>query len=174
MKKFFVCILTIIVIILFLFMQINIFNYFSLFGVIPNIGIILVIAISMCAGKNIGAIVGVVYGALFDCAFETNFGVYTLMIGLLGYLVGFLKGNLALDNQISLFIIVSISTVIIETFNLLFLNFKSSFFDVNYLYIIKVMSLESIYNIFLTFIMYKPLMALGDIINRSRRAYYEL
>jgi len=174
MKKFFVGVLTIIILLLFIWMQAYIFNYFSLFGVIPNIGIILIISISMCAGKNIGAFSGLVYGALFDIAFENTFGVYTFLFGSLGYLVGLLKGELALDNQLSISLIVTISTIIIEIINLIFLNFKNAFFDVSYLYIFKVISLEVIYNIFLTVVMYKPLMILGDIINRSRRAYYEL
>ena len=174
MKKFFVGVLTIIIILLFIWLQEYIFNYFSLFGVITNIGIILIITISMCAGKNIGAIAGLIYGALFDIAFENSFGVYMLLFGLLGYLVGLLKGEFALDNQFSLLIIVAVSTILIEIANLLFLSFKNTFFDFSYLYVFKVISLEVIYNIFLTFIMYKPLMLLGDIINRSRRAYYEL
>ena len=174
MKKFFVGVLTIIIILLFIWLQEYIFNYFSLFGVIPNIGIILIITISMCAGKNIGAIAGLIYGALFDIAFENSFGVYMLLFGLLGYLVGLLKGEFALDNQFSLLIIVTVSTILIEIANLLFLSFKNTFFDFSYLYVFKVISLEVIYNIFLMFIMYKPLMLLGDIINRSRRAYYEL
>ncbi len=174
MKKFLVGVLTIAIIVLFLWMQVNVFNYIKLFGIVPNIGIILIIFISMCAGKNIGAVSGMLYGVLFDSAFEGSFGFYTLVFGLLGYLVGFLKGNLALDNQFSLFIIVTASTFIIEIINLLFLFIKNSYFDVDFIYVLKVIILEIVYNIFLTFILYKPLMLLGDIINRSRRAYYEL
>ena len=117
MKKIFVTILTIVVMLLFLWTQINVFNYFSLFGIIPNIGIILIISISMCAGKNIGAFLGIAYGVLYDSCFETSFGLYTLLFGLLGYLVGFLKGKLALDNKLSLYIIVTISTIFIEIIN---------------------------------------------------------
>ncbi len=170
MKKFFVGVLTIFIILLFMWLQINLFNYFALFGVIPNIGIILIIFISLCAGKNIGAISGFVYGALFDSLFENGFGLYTLLFGLLGFIVGILKGNFAIDNQLSLLIIVSCATTIIEIINIAFLDIN----DINLLYIFKTIILEVIYNVFLSFVFYKPLMLLGDIINRSRRAYYEL
>ena len=174
MKKFFVGILTILVVLLFFVLQINLFNYFQLFGVIPNIGIILVVVISICAGKNIGAITGLAYGVLFDSCFETSFGLYTALFGIIGYLVGFLKGKLALDNKASLFIMIALSTIIIEFMSVIVLSMKNPNFVGNNLYIIKVIVLEVLYNIFLSFIAYKPLMLLGDIINRSRRAYYDL
>ncbi len=174
MKKFFVGVLTLIVMLLFLWLQINVFNYFALFGIIPNIGIILIISISLCSGKNIGAISGIIYGVLFDATFENGFGIYTLLFGILGYLIGLLKGEVALDNQVSLLIIVSLSTVLFEVANLFIISINGRFLDFSFMYIFKVLALEVVYNIFLTFIMYKPLMLLGDIINRSRRAYYEL
>ena len=174
MKKFFVLLLTIFVTIFVLWLQVNLFNYYKLFGVIPNIGIVLIVAISMCAGQNIGGIIGLLYGVLFDSCFNTSFGLYTFMFCVIGYGVGLIKGKLALDNKLSLFIIVAISTLLLEIINIIFLSIKNISFDISALYIFKVIVLEIIYNVFLTFISYKPLMFLGDIINRSRRAYYEL
>ena len=174
MKKILVVLLTIIVLLLFMWLQINVFNYYALFGVIPNIGIILIAAISLYAGKNIGAVTGFFYGFLFDSCFTTYFGCYTLLFTLMGYAIGQIKGKFALDNKMSLPIIVAISTIIIEILNLLILNLKQTAFDINIVYILKVLLLESTYNVFLTLLAYKPLMMLGDIINRSRRAYYEL
>ena len=174
MKKIFVGILVVLIILLFFWLQINVFNYFSLFGIIPNIGIVLVVIISLCAGKNIGAVVGFVYGLLFDCCFETSIGIYTALFCLVGYFVGIVKGKIALDNKNSLFIMVVVATVFIELAGLLVLKLKHQVFNVSGLYVLKVISLETIYNVFLAFLLYKPLMALGDIINRSRRAYYEL
>lgn len=56
MKKFFVVVGTILIIVLFLWLQVNFFNNIKLFGVIPNIGIVLIVSIGMSAGKNIGLI----------------------------------------------------------------------------------------------------------------------
>ncbi|MBR6252469.1 MAG: rod shape-determining protein MreD [Clostridia bacterium] len=174
MKKILVGLLTIIVLLLFLWLQINVFNYFALFGVIPNIGIILIVAISMYAGKNIGAVTGFIYGLVFDSCFEISFGLYTLLFLLMGYAIGQIKGKFALDNKFSLPIIVAVTTIIVEIINLIFLNLKQPAFDISFLYVTKVLLLESAYNVLLTLLAYKPLMLLGDIINRSRRAYYEL
>ena len=174
MKKILVILLTIIVLMLFLWLQINVFNYYALFGVIPNVGIILIATVSMYAGKNIGAVIGFFYGAVFDSCFETFFGCYTLLFILMGYAIGQIKGKFALDNKMSLPIIVAASTIIIELFNLIVLNFKQPSFTIDLLYVLKVLLLESTYNTFLTLLAYKPLMLFGDIINRSRRAYYEL
>ena len=174
MKKIFVGMLVIVIIVLFIWLQINFFNYFGLFGVIPNAGIILITIISLSAGKNIGAITGVVYGLLYDSCFGTSFGIYTLLFGLMGYCVGLIKGEISHDNKISVFFIISISTVFIEIAYLIIIFLKHADMDFSLIYILKVVLLEAIYNVFITFVLYKPLMLLGDIINRSRRAYYEL
>ena len=46
--------------------------------------------------------------------------------------------------------------------------------SINYIYLLKVVCIEEIYNMFLTFIMYRPLVFWGEYINRTRDSYYLL
>ena len=63
-------------------------------------------------------------------------------------------------------IIFEVLTCLIST-----LLFKTS---INYLYLLKVIGIEEIYNMFLTFILYRPLVFWGEYINRTRDSYYLL
>ncbi len=47
-------------------------------------------------------------------------------------------------------------------------------FDFEFLYFVKVVLLEIIYNIFIGYVFYKPFMLWGEVINRSRKGYYSL
>lgn len=172
MKKVVSIIITFLTIILLILIQSNILNNLPLYGIIPNVGIAFVAITGILAGEKVGILVGATYGLLADCYFERTLGIYLGLFMLLGYISGKIQNKIAKDNRLGYVILISASTIIFELvrFNigLMFLNYE---FEL--LYLIKVILLEIIYNIFLTIIFYRPFAFWGEILNRSRKGYYE-
>ena len=65
--------------ILILFLQSNFLNEFSLYGIIPNAGIVLVCALGIVSGEFVGGLSGVVYGMFVDIAFGKTIGLFLLL-----------------------------------------------------------------------------------------------
>ena len=172
MKKVISIILTFLIIIVLILMQSNILNNIPLYGIIPNLGIVFISIIGILSGEKVGALVGATYGLLADCYFERTVGLYFGLFILLGYIAGKVQNKIAKDNRWGYIVLIVVATIIFELirFNLglIFLHYE---FEL--LYLIKVIVIEIVYNMFLTFIFYRPFMFWGDVLNRSRKGYYE-
>src|SRR5699024_4173712 len=90
-------IVLLIIIINFIF-QSTILPGLSLFGVVPNTGLIIVVLISLLRGKRIGSIAGLLIGLLQDIIFSTVIGVNAIIFFFIGYIIGMNEGKLAKDN----------------------------------------------------------------------------
>lgn len=96
-----------------------------------------------------------------------------MLFGTIGFACGLLKGNISLDNKMSLALMTGIGTIVLEIGYLLLMCILRQI-NLDYLYILKVLILESLYNIILAAMFFGPLTIWLDIMNRSRREYYEL
>ena len=88
MRNIWVTLIVFATIIAFLWLQINILNIIPLFGVVSNIGIVLVVALGILCGQTVGISVGIVYGIFSDILFGKSFGIYTLLFFLIGFFCG--------------------------------------------------------------------------------------
>ena len=66
MKKILISLAFLITFFIVYFLQINLFNFFTIFGISPNIFIILVLFIGLFAGKWLGTSMGIIFGILLD------------------------------------------------------------------------------------------------------------
>ena len=172
MKKTIVTLTTILITTLLIIFQIQILNKLPLYSVISNIGIVFVIMLSVKSNENIGGAIGILFGALLDTFYGLSLGKNILLYFLVGYGSGKIKRKISIDNNISIVILTITVTVIFELANLLFvfLEFRNASFELSY--IVKVLILESIYNIFLTYVFYIPFSSWGEVLNRTRKGYY--
>ena len=173
MKKPVVFLITMLITILFLLIQINLLNTLPAFGIISNVGIVLISAIGITAGSNIGGLVGGFYGLIIDAFFSKTLGIFLALYILVGIISGYLMNKISKDNKMSLALVVVINTLFFEL-SLCF--FTCSLYEIsfNFLFLLKVILIEELYNIFLTYILFRPLIYWGEIINRSRDSYYLL
>ena len=70
MKKFYVGLITFLVMLLVIIIQINLINSLPLWGIVANIGICMISAFGISAGKFVGGIVGFFYGLFIDLLFS--------------------------------------------------------------------------------------------------------
>lgn len=123
--------------------------------------------------KRFGGVIGIVYGFLQDILFGKALGVYALLYMLLGFFSGKLGRGFSRDNKTTMLAMVGIGTLV----------FKIAFFilaKIIYDYDLEIFSFayeglkETIYNVLIAIILFKPLSLLSEIINKSKNNYYLL
>ena len=74
--------------------QVTIFPHLRLFGVVPDLGLLVAIAVGYQEGPEAGALIGFVAGFGYDLFLETPIGLNALAYALVGYGVGVLEAGL--------------------------------------------------------------------------------
>lgn len=173
MRNFLAGLLTLFVIFISIWIQLNILNNIPLFGVKPNIGIILVVAIGILCGEKIGISVGIAYGIFTDVLVGKSLGLYTLLYFLIGFFCGKISHGFSKENKSSIIMISAIATILFEI--CAYVLFAICYgYDFSLLRFIIITLLESLYNIFIAWVFFKPLSLLSEILNKGKRSYYLL
>ena len=173
MKKILMIIITFVIICLSIWFQMEVLNSIPLSGVIANFGIVLIAGLGLISGKTIGGVIGGVYGLLIDIAFGRGIGIYMSLYALSGFLAGSLNNSFSKGNKVSMIMLILICTVFFETFAYL-INIILNGFELDVMVLIVKLILESVYNIFLTILFFKPISFFGDILNKTKNSYYLL
>ena len=75
-------------------LQVSIVPYMSIFGVVPNLLFLVVVALALVEGPEAGCIAGFVAGLLFDLLGSSVVGPYALVFSVVGYSAGLLQANM--------------------------------------------------------------------------------
>ena len=173
MKKVFMAIVSFLLLWVGIGFQINFLNSIPLMGVTANLGIVLVAGLGLVSGKLIGGVIGGIYGFFIDLTLGRCVGLYTLLYCLTGLIAGYLNHNFAKENKLSMVMLILFATIVFESlvyfFAVLFRHFDFSFQSW-----FETIVLETLYNIFLTFLLFRPIAFWGDILNHCKNSYYLL
>jgi rod shape-determining protein MreD len=82
------------VIVLFTIMQVTVFTHLRIFGVVPDLGLVLAVAVAYRAGPEAGALTGFAAGLLYDLFLETPLGLSALAYALTAYVLGLVVGGM--------------------------------------------------------------------------------
>ena len=173
MKKVIVILISMLIIFCTILIQTNFLNNLPFLGIVPNVGLVLVCALGITAGPTIGGVCGVSYGVIIDSFFGRAFGIFALLYLIVGIGSGYLKNTISKDNKMSLIFMVLIGTAFFEICTYIF-SIVIYKIDTDFLYLLKVIVIEEIYNMFLTYVLFRPLVFWGETINRTRDGYYLL
>ena len=145
--------LFLIIIINFIF-QSTILPSLSIFGVVANTGIIIVVLLALIKGKSAGSIVGLLMGLLQDIIFSTVIGVNGIIYFFIGYIVGMTEDKLSKDNILVPIFSTFLSTLFYHLLYYLFMFFLG--YSVNFLLFFRqIVLLEMVYNSLLSVLFYK-------------------
>lgn len=172
-KKIIVGLLCFILIWLSYLLQINLLSEFLLFGVKPNIAIVVTTGIALLSGKFPGMLVGIAYGLIYDINFGKSIGLYILLYGLLGFILGRYSNGFSKDNKLAVVYMVAISTIVTE----IVMYFVSIFlygYSFEIIAPIFIIVKETIYNMILARLLYGIFAGLSEIINKCKNSYYLL
>lgn len=111
MKKF--SLMTAIIIVSFV-IQTSLFNFINIFGVVPNLSLIVVVIFSLMTNGIVGGILGIITGVMYDAMLYDVFGIYTLIYFLIGSIIGTYSDDMLRENYVAYTTVTTISTVVMH------------------------------------------------------------
>lgn len=148
-----VFVLSIVVLINFL-LQSSILPYISVFGVVPNTALIIVISVALYKGRYYGGFTGLVIGIVQDIVFSPVIGVNAFIYFFAGYLVGLVENKLTKENILIPMLFAILGTIYYNFSYYIFMFFLSR--DIPFLSFAKdILLIETIYNGILAIPIYK-------------------
>ena len=160
MKKFKAIMIIILSFIITYFLQVNLFSWFTIRGVAPNLFVGIVLLIGLFVGKKMGALFGAIFGFIIDCLIGKIMGPYTVLLSLIGLLGEYLDKNFSKDSLISIIIMYMISTALFEIGYYSFGCIKFGV-DPQILRFIIILLVEIIYNTVLIILFYPLIKKAG-------------
>lgn len=160
MKKFIINILLIISLLIIYFLQSNLFNWFTISGIMPNLFIIFVLFVGLFTNRITGIIYGGVLGIILDLVIGIQVGVNAVAYGIIGFLSATFDKNFSKDSRATIMFMVLGTTIIFEiityVLNNIILDRNLEIFN-----FVKILSIEVIYNLIITIIIYPLIQKLG-------------
>ena len=166
MKKLITTILLIITYFLIFYLQANIFQSFTIAGVMPNLFIIFILIIGLSSNAVYGISFGVIGGIMIDCVYSKTIGITAVMLCLIGFLGAYFDKNFSKENKLTIIIMIALSTILYEV-GYYFLNSVIIGFDVEIWYFVKILVIEVIYNILLAILFYPLIQKAGYSMDRT-------
>ena len=156
MKKVLINIELIFIAFVIYYLQSNFFNWFNIAGVMPSLFTIFILFIGLFSKKTMGTIYGIVIGFMLDLLIGTKVGVNAFALGLIGFLATVFDKNFSKDSRMTIMLMVLGATIIYEVLYYI-LNYVIFNANIEILNFVRILSIEVIFNIILTIIIY-PLM----------------
>lgn len=166
MKKISILIGLIITFFIIYFLQVNIFNSFTIAGVKPNLFVIYILFIGLFANQILGISFGVICGLIIDLLYGKTVGITAIMLCAIGYLGSYFDKNFSKENKLTIIFMVIGSTIIFEL-GLYFLNSIILEFEREYFYFLKIALIETLYNVLIVIIFYPLIQKIGYSIDRN-------
>lgn len=147
--------------ILFLFsliLQSAVFSHLTIFGVKPDLVLVVIILYAIMNGSKEGALAGIIGGIIQDLAFGQYLGMNILTKVITGYLCGLLERRIYKENLLIPMIVILIGTLLNEfmlfLFRLMVDISTSSFVNVK-----EIILITAFYNSIVTLFIYKRFYA---------------
>ena len=160
MKKVLLGIALFFTFILIYLLQTNLFSWFTIAGIKPNLMVILVLFIGLFAGRIYGGTFGVIFGLLIDIFISKKVGVSSIMYGAIGIFGGFLDRNFSKDSKITIFGMVMVYTLLFELFSYI-INAIIFSYTWEFLTFTIKLTIEIFYNAIITVILYPLIQKAG-------------
>ncbi|MCI9063012.1 MAG: rod shape-determining protein MreD [Clostridia bacterium] len=166
MKKTIINILLFITFIIIYLLQSNLFSWFKIAGVMPNLFVIYILVIGLYSNKVTGVTYGILIGLLLDLFIGKKVGVTAIMLSVVGIIGAIFDKNFSKENRITLIIMVVVSTLVFEVG-----AYALSYFIYNnYIQIglfVPMLLIECVYNVLLTIILYPLIQISGNKIEEE-------
>ena len=166
MRKSAIVIILILVFFILFFLQVNLFSSFTIAGISPNLFVIYVLFVALFSNQFLGISLGVVFGLILDFVYGRVIGTTAVMLCIIGYLGSYFDKNFSKENKLTIILMVAGATLIYE-FGLYFLNSIILEFEREYLAFLKIVLVETLYNILLSIIVYPIMQKFGYVIDRT-------
>lgn len=135
-------------------LQTSVFTSFALAGVVPDLLIILVVAVGFMRGRIPALLTGLLSGLVIDCCYGSFIGLFALMYMSIGYLAGF-SHRIYDENDYTLpLLMVGISELIYNILYYIFFYLLKGKLNIGF-YMVRFMFPRIIYTVLISIILYK-------------------
>ena len=160
MKKVTITFILIIAYFIIFYLQTNIFHNFTIAGIMPNLFVIYILVIGLSTNAAYGICFGTIGGLIIDFVYSKSIGITSVMLCLIGFLGAFFDKNFSKENKITILVMAALATIIYE-FGFYFLNSVIVGFEMEIWYFIKILAIETLYNVLLVIILYPMIQKFG-------------
>jgi len=137
----------------------SLFQHIAIFGVKPDISLVIITSVAVLQGKDMGIITGAASGMLQDIVFGKPIGITSFSYMIAGYVTGLNSEKIFKENLIVPVIFTAVATLIRYTFTILFhyiIHLDLSLF----VYLKNAVLPELVYNCIISVFIYKGLQVL--------------
>ncbi len=162
-----IIIIAILVIISFL-LQTSVFPFFQIFGVVPNIVLILVVFVAVMNGSTSAMVVGFVCGLLIDAMYGTTLGIYAFFYMMIGYVNGYLHVLFFAEASFLPLVLVFVNDIVyhILTYIVFFVPQRKW----NFLfYLKKIIVPELVYTTIVSIVLYQVFLNIYKLAKRKKK-----
>lgn len=118
-----------IMLIIAVFLQVTLLNFFPILGVKPDLILIIVVFNAFLRGSREGAFIGFVGGILEDFAIGYYIGMNALSLMVTGYLIGFTESKLYKDSSLIAVVLVWAGAFTAQTINYVLISLLNVYVD---------------------------------------------
>ncbi|MCL5058687.1 MAG: rod shape-determining protein MreD [Actinobacteria bacterium] len=108
-----------------IFFQVTLLNFFPVFGVKPDLVLMIVVFNSFLKGSREGALTGLLGGIFIDLATGSYIGMNALALMIVGYLVGFTESKIYKDSAIIIVFLVWMASFLDQLITYILLYFMN-------------------------------------------------
>lgn len=142
------------------FLQSNFFTWFNIGGIMPNLYVIFVLFIGLFVKRKVGLVFGMASGLYIEILLGRGVGIAALGLGIVGILGEVFSKNFSKDSRFILSLMVLGTTIIYETL-IYVLSMLQAGGTIEILPFIKILLVESIFNVLITIIIYPIIKKAG-------------
>ena len=143
-----------IIIILTLLLQIIISNNFNIFGITPNVILVMVVILSMWNDIKVNIIISGIMGILADLIFKFSLGSNVISYIVISVVVSYISKKYRRDSKAAIVYITMTATIIFTLLQLVYYVIDTSLI-VNIFSVIKEVIVQILLNISIAYILYK-------------------
>lgn len=160
MKKTVITGTIILITIVLLMLQLTIFNNLRLFNVKPNLFLILLTSLIVYTNKKTTYVFFILTGIILDLLLGGMIGITSISMLISSIIIMSFKNILTKKNMENFLLFILIVTIFYElVYNLIRIGLTNTSFDI---YILKIIAIESIYNMLISIIIYPIIEKIGN------------
>lgn len=160
MKKVKATLVLILIFIIVYFLQINIFTWFNIAGIMPNLFIVLALFMGLFLGKKLGVVFSLIMGIILDTLVGKTIGISGIVLAAVSLMGEYFDKNFSKNNRVMI-ILMTIGTTIFYELVMYMINMAIFQTNIDMANTLLILGIETIYNIFLVIIFYPIIEKVG-------------
>ncbi len=166
MRKFKAILITLLIFFILYFFQANIFSWFNIGGIMPNLFAVYALFLGLFVGNKVGGILGIIFGLIIDLSIGSLIGVSSVLLGIIGLLGEYFDKNFSKDSRFTIILMSAGATLLFET-SIYALKIFSTGANFELLSFSLTLFVEIIFNSLLIIILYPGIKKVGYYIEDS-------